>query len=124
MGFLESVDEILSALPNSAQRAMFSATVPSGVEAAVGTVLRDPVRVEIGRAMSGAATIEQRLVFVGREDGKLLELRQMAVRGFKPPVLVFVQSRERAEDLVHELRMERFGVEAVHAGRSPEQVRL
>ena len=33
----------------------------------------------------------QRLVFVGREDGKLLALRQLIHDGFTPPALVFVQ---------------------------------
>ncbi len=50
-----------------------------------------------------AATIKQKLLFVGREDGKLLALRQLLAQGIQPPVLVFVQSKERARQLFHEL---------------------
>lgn len=43
-----------------------------------------------------ADSVEQKLLFVGREEGKLLEMRQMAARGYEAPMLVFVQSKERA----------------------------
>ena len=37
---------------------------------------------------SAAAQIKQRLLFVGREEGKLLAMRQMIADGVSPPVLV------------------------------------
>jgi len=118
---LAAVDAVLSACPASAQRAMFSATVHAGVEEAAATVLRDAVTVTVGKPMAAAAGVRQRLVFVGREEGKLLELRQMAREGFEPPVLVFFQDKERADDACHELGGDGVRCAAVHAGKPPAE---
>ena len=53
----------------------------------------------MGERNAAASTIAQRLVFVGREQGKLLALRQLLAQGVSPPVLVFVGSKERAIEL-------------------------
>ena len=42
-------------------------------------------------------------MFVGQESGKLLAVRQIIQGGFQPPVLVFVQSKDRAKELFNEL---------------------
>ena len=38
-----------------------------------------------------------------QEDGKMVALRQMIQKGIKPPVLIFVQSKERAVQLFHQV---------------------
>ena len=78
------------------QRALFSATMGQQVQELVETVLRDPLRISVGAANTGANTIEQRLMFVGREEGKLLAIRQLVQQGLRPPVLVFLQSKVKA----------------------------
>ena len=65
------------------------------IESLADTVLRQPVRVVVGEKNAAAETVEQSLVFVGREDGKMLALRQMIRQGIQPPVLIFVQSKAR-----------------------------
>ena len=45
------------------------------------------------------ASVTQRLRFVGREEGKLLALRQLIGQGLRPPVLVFVATKDRAKEL-------------------------
>lgn len=50
-------------------------------------------------APAAASTVAQRLLFVGREEGKLLALRQLIGQGLRPPVLVFVSSKDRAKEL-------------------------
>ncbi len=57
------------------------------------SVLQQPLRVTIGVRNSAATTVRQRLLFVGREEGKLLALRQLVQGGLKPPVLVFVNNK-------------------------------
>lgn len=56
-------------------------------------MLQQPLRVTVGVRNSAATTVKQRLLFVGREAGKLLALRQLLREGLKPPVLVFVASK-------------------------------
>lgn len=43
--------------------------------------LVNPVTVSVGTENAGANTIDQRLIFVGREDGKLLAVRQLVQQG-------------------------------------------
>src|SRR5947209_5726049 len=60
-----------------ALRALFSATMPPKVEEIARTFLRDPVRILIGARNVAVETIKQRLVFAGKEEGKLIALRNM-----------------------------------------------
>ena len=76
--FLEQIDKIFAACTHtSLQRAMFSATLPENVEELARTVLVDPIRIVIGTRNAGASSIDQKLVFVGREQGKLLAIQQI-----------------------------------------------
>lgn len=45
-------------------------------------------------------------------------------QGFLPPMLVFVQSIERARELFHELVYEGINVDVIHAERTQQQVRV
>ena len=77
------------------------------------TVLRDPIRVVIGTRNASNTNVEQKLLYCGNEDGKLLALRnilrevhsicELDSQGFQPPMLIFVQSKERARQLYTEL---------------------
>lgn len=108
--FVEQIDTILGACGHQAIRAMFSATMGGKIRNLAETVLRNPVDVAVnshGGAVGANTDIDQSLVFVGREDGKLLEIRKHIVKGMKPPVLIFLQSQERAQALYKELRYEK-----------------
>ena len=120
--FLAQMDIILSEIPSTAIRAMFSATVTPMVRSLADSVLRNPVDVTIAApGTDGGANrnIDQQLMFVGREEGKLLAMRQLSQRGqLKAPVIVFVQSQERAQALFAELLYDGLHVDVIHAGRS------
>ena len=122
LGFVEQVDEIMAATCHAdTARALFSATVPQVVDELADVILRNPVSITIGKRNAGAETIEQSLQFVGREDGKLLALRQHIQSGIKPPVIVFVQSKERAAELFRELVYDGINVDVIHAERTQQQ---
>ena len=122
LSFLSQMDRILSSIPSTAVRALFSATVTPTVKSLAENILRNPVDLKIASAGSfgGANTdIEQELMFVGREEGKLLALRQLKQRGtLKLPAIIFVQSQERANALFSELLYEKMHVDVIHSGRS------
>ena len=111
--FLEQIDAILelctSQSLHSVRKAMFSATIPSGVEALGRSIMGvDVVRLIVGQKDAGApSTIAQKLIFAGTEDGKLATLRNLITRGeVPPPALIFVQSVERAQQLTAELALD------------------
>ena len=71
---------------------------------------------------AGAPGIDQKLVFTGSEDGKLVEIRQLVTAGLTPPVLIFVQDRRRAVHVFEEIAFDGISVEVIHGDR-PESVR-
>ena len=120
--FLSQVDEILSKCPSSGvQRALFSATLGPFVLELAGGVLRDAVHITIGKENTGASSIDQQLTFCGSEEGKLLAMRQLIQKGLRPPVLLFVQSVDRAKSLFRELVFDGINVEAIHAEKTQKQ---
>jgi ATP-dependent RNA helicase DDX52/ROK1 len=66
-------------------------------------------------------TIKQELLFTGTEAGKRIALRQLIQKGLKPPVLIFVQSIDRAKELFHELVFDGINVEVIHSDRTKAQ---
>ncbi|CCG23037.1 Chr1 DEAD-box ATP-dependent RNA helicase [Candida orthopsilosis Co 90-125] len=122
-GFAEQTDEILNHLTNTKiRKSMFSATIPSGVEEMAHSIMKDPIRVIIGHKEAASSTIDQKLIFTGNEEGKLLAIRQMVQNGeFKPPIIIFLQSITRAKALFHELVYDKLNVDVIHAERTPKQ---
>lgn len=45
-------------------------------------------------------------------------------QGFQPPVLIFVQSKDRAKELFHELIYDGINVDVIHSDRTQAQVRI
>jgi superfamily II DNA/RNA helicase len=139
LGFVAQVDEIMDAArararppppspssPPSPPPApllcgMYTATLPSGVQELALSVLRDPVQVHIGLRGATASAVTQRLVFVGSEEGKAYALRDLLARGVRPPVLVFVQSKERAEQVFKALTLEGVSAEVIHSDRGDKE---
>ena len=91
---------------------------------------------------SATETVKQELLFVGQESGKLIAIRDIIRKvgppelhlaltctshfcgnwqGFTPPVLVFVQSIERAKELFHELIYDGLNVDVIHSERTQAQ---
>ena len=80
--FLRQIDEILSKCPDKGvQRGLFSATLGPFVKELASNFLNNPITVSVGVENAGANTIDQKLIFVGREDGKLLAIRQLIQQG-------------------------------------------
>lgn len=120
--FLSQMDRIFAEIPLTAVRALFSATMSSGVKELSEAILRNPIDTTIAKpGTDGGANkdIDQKLMFVGQEQGKLLAIRQIYKTGkLRPPVLIFLESQERAQALFGELLYDKMRVDVIHAGRS------
>lgn len=128
--FLNQVDTILASCTyegsgkkksDRLQRALFSATITPFVTEIASGFLQDPVTVSIGTENAAATTIDQKLLFVGTEEGKLLAIRQLIQKGINPPVLIFLQNKERAKELFRELVYDGINVDIIHADRTQAQ---
>ncbi|XP_021271869.1 probable ATP-dependent RNA helicase DDX52 isoform X2 [Numida meleagris] len=121
-GFRDQLASIfLACTSHVVRRAFFSATFARDVEEWCKLNLDSIVLVSVGARNSAAETVEQELLFVGSETGKLTAMRELVKKGFAPPVLVFVQSIERAKELFHELIYEGINVDVIHADKTQQQ---
>ncbi|KAK9137107.1 hypothetical protein Sjap_007701 [Stephania japonica] len=122
LGFVNQIDSVVKACSNpSIVRSLFSATLPDSVEELARTIMHDAVRIIVGRKNSASELIKQKLVFAGSEEGKLMALRQSFRESLNPPVLIFVQSKERAKELYGELLFDDIRVDVIHADLSQTQ---
>ena len=83
--------------------------------------LHNPVRIVVGTKNSATTSVKQRLVFCGQEEGKLIALRDLIRGGVTPPVIIFVQSKERANQLYHELLQDNLHIDIISADRTKSQ---
>ncbi|XP_072209635.1 probable ATP-dependent RNA helicase DDX52 isoform X2 [Excalfactoria chinensis] len=121
-GFRDQLASIfLACTSHVVRRAFFSATFARDVEEWCKLNLDSIILVSVGARNSAAETVDQELVFVGSETGKLTAVRELVKKGFAPPVLVFVQSIERAKELFHELIYEGINVDVIHADKTQQQ---
>ncbi|CDF36593.1 DEAD (Asp-Glu-Ala-Asp) box polypeptide [Chondrus crispus] len=135
--FLEQVDDVLascgSQLKDGTRVHMFSATFPPAIETLAQGLLKKQKKIVIdGGAYGGsaavggvAARIEQKFMFVGGrgEQGKVMAVRGLLKEGLRAPILLFVQTKDRAAELYRELVYDGVKVEAIHADRS-QQARM
>lgn len=90
--------------PRNIHVSLFSATMNPKVEESARSFMTNPIRIQVGDNHAVAALITQELKFVGREKGKVLEIRQRLNSGqIELPVIIFVQNKQRAYDLFNEL---------------------
>ncbi|PXF42925.1 putative ATP-dependent RNA helicase ddx52 [Gracilariopsis chorda] len=107
---------------------MFSATMAPAVAHLARCLMNDMKRVTVGASAYGGSFavdeavkhIEQRFVFVGgrAEQGKVMAVRNLLRNGVQAPVLLFVQSKERAAQLFRELLYDGVHVDAIHSDRT------
>ncbi|KFM71603.1 putative ATP-dependent RNA helicase DDX52, partial [Stegodyphus mimosarum] len=121
-GFRDQLAVIYKACDSAdVKRAMFSATFSHDVEEWCKMTFDSLVSVSIGTKNTAVSTIKQELLFVGCEGGKLLALRNLINEGFMPPVMIFVQSKERAQELYSELVFENIRIDVIHSDLPQEK---
>eukprot|EP01064_Diplonema_japonicum_P002015 TRINITY_DN11309_c0_g1_i1.p1 TRINITY_DN11309_c0_g1~~TRINITY_DN11309_c0_g1_i1.p1 ORF type:complete len:610 (+),score=106.82 TRINITY_DN11309_c0_g1_i1:96-1832(+) len=103
------------------QIVVMSATLPEKAEGIIRQFLPQPCRIMIGTRASASKNVDQQLEYCGKEQGKIQAVRQLLQKGLAPPVLVFVQSIERAKDLYLELVAKDLSVASIHSDRTPAQ---
>lgn len=105
LGFADELQRVLALLPARRQTLFFSATFPDSVQALAGSLLRDPVRLEVADAepsADGGATILQRAIAVDSTRRTQL-LLQLTRQEQWERVLVFVATKYAAEHVAEKL---------------------
>jgi len=120
--FVLQIDDLIAACSHPNRRIyLLSATMLPSIEELANTVLKDPIRIQVGIKNTASKNVSQELIYSGTEEGKLIALKQLINKGIKPPVLIFVQSKERAQQLFRELVFEDLNVDMISADRTNAQ---
>lgn len=65
--------------------------------------------------------VKQQLLYVTNQDGKTLAIQGMINKGINIPMLIFVQSKERAMQLHDQLQVENVRAQAIHSDMSSKE---
>ena len=120
MGFLPDIKRVLGKLPRERQTFFFSATLPPAIVELSRGLLRDPVRINVGRTAAPARGVSQFVYPVSsdRKAGLMLELLSSKVKG---NVLVFTRTKHRANRLADFLDKHGVACARIHGNRSQSQ---
>ncbi len=120
MGFLPDVKRVLSRIPKPKQTLFFSATLPPPIVELSGSLLKNPVMIDVERQVAPSTQVEQ-AAYPVPEGSKRHLLLELLRRGKLDQVLVFTRTKHRADRLADFLN--KHGVEAdrIHANRSQNQ---
>ncbi len=113
MGFIDDVETILAETPDTAQRALFSATMPSAIQRIVGKYLGDAKEVKIAAKTRTVERIQQRYMLL-TADRKLEALtRILEVENFDG-MLIFVRTKSSTVTLSEKLEARGFAAGALN----------
>lgn len=120
MGFLDTVDKIAGSLPKDVQILVFSATIPQKLQPFLKKYLTNPLMEKIKTATVIADTIDNWLLSTkGRDkNAQILELSKL----MQPYLaMIFVNTKERADELHSYLSSNGLKVAKIHGGIAPRE---
>lgn len=116
MGFLPAVRAIVRRVPKTAQRMLFSATMPADLRHLADDLLEDPVTIEIGRS-APAETVSHALYPVYRQQKTAL-LKHLLRHVDSRSALVFTRTKHGAKRLAEQLDRDNFFVASLQGNLS------
>lgn len=119
MGFEPQIRDIVEQLgmPRTRQTMMFSATFPNEIQRLAGDFLNDYIFLAVGRVGGAAQDIEQRVMYVEDDEKDSYLLHELDNWG-NERVLIFVETKRKADVLQHYLQNQDFYVASIHGDRS------
>lgn len=117
MGFIRDVRKIVAKVPAQRQTLLFSATMPDEIADLAGSLLTDPVRVEVTPQATTVERIDQRVLFVdaGAKRSLLVDrLNDASVAR----AIVFTRTKHGANRVAEHLEKAGVVAEAIHGNKS------
>jgi ATP-dependent RNA helicase DeaD len=123
MGFADDIEQILATTPATRQTVLFSATLPSRIDAIARRHLREPVRISIERASAddGAVPLVRQVVYVVPRAHKAAALGRVLDVESPEAALVFCRTRTEVDQLTETLNGRGYRAEALHGGMDQAQ---
>jgi ATP-dependent RNA helicase RhlE len=117
MGFIHDVRKIIAALPHKRQSLFFSATMPPEIVKLAGTILHNPLKVEVTPSASTVEIIKQYVFFVDKGNKNALLVDVLQDDSIKS-ALVFTRTKHGADKVVRILEKNRIRAEAIHGNKA------
>ena len=117
MGFIHDVHKVIRALPEERQNLFFSATMAPEILKLAGTILQDPIRVEVTPVSSTAEIIGQTLYFLDKHNKPNL-LFDVLKEQTAQSVLVFTRTKHGADRVAKYLTKNGVKSDAIHGNKS------
>ncbi len=117
MGFVKDIRRIVATVPKDRQTLLFSATMPGSIAELAGSLLRNPVRVEVAPPSTTVERVRQAVMFVDEADKKAATLMLLK----SPKVvraIVFTLMKHEANKVAEFLTQNGVVAEAIHGNKS------
>ena len=113
MGFSESIESILSAVPDERNMLLFSATMPQEIERITTRYMHSPRKIVIGRKNQGNENIRH-IYFTVHAKDKYLALKRIA--DYYPNIygIVFCRTRRETQEIADSLIRDGYNADALH----------
>ncbi|HRY31678.1 MAG TPA: DEAD/DEAH box helicase [Bacteroidales bacterium] len=117
MGFIHDIRKITGLLPENRQSAFFSATLTPEVMKLAGSMLNNPVSINVVPPANPAAAVQQSVYYVKRENKRSL-LKHVLNDPDIAHALVFTRTKRGADVVVRELNRSGIRASAIHGNKS------
>jgi len=117
MGFINDVKKIIAKLPTKRQTLFFSATMPPEIARLSGSILTNPVKVEVTPVSSTAEKVDQSIYLVEKNDKKQLLIHLLKNNDIQN-ALVFTRTKYGADKIAKELYRARISADAIHGNKT------
>jgi len=120
MGFIEDIEDILSAMPKTRQTMLFSATMPEDIKRLAGDYMIRPKEISVSRDEVVLDLTKQYYISVGRRNKSWALTRILDID--KPKAIIFCQTKKMVDILDERLTDVGYKVKAIH-GDMPQSKR-
>ena len=120
MGFSESIDEILKAIPKERHMLLFSATMPEEIARITRQYMNDPKEIVVGERNVTNKNIRHLYYMVSAKD-RYLALKRIA--DYYPSIygIIFCRTRRDTQEIADKLIQDGYNADALHGDLSQQQ---
>jgi len=120
MGFVDSINDILSHVPENRKMLMFSATMPAEVARIAKRFMHNPEEIVVGTRNEGAKNVRHIYYMVNARD-KYLALKRVVDNNPNIYAIVFCRTRRDTQEIADNLIQDGYNAEALHGDLSQQQ---
>ncbi len=120
MGFVDSITDILTHVPDERKMLLFSATMPAEVARIAKRFMKNPEEIVIGTRNEGAKNVRHIYYMVNARD-KYLALKRIADNSPNIYAIVFCRTRRDTQEIADKLIQDGYNADSLHGDLSQQQ---